>query len=109
MGRVVHLNTHRKSLTVSAIRSSFLITAVPDWHKIDFSVTSKKKKKTKKNNHTHSEPPVTHKSSGLQQYKYSCTDLRSNVSSVVQTDRGKLGEKKRKEIKIMSNDKLCCW
>lgn len=32
------------SLTVSAIRSSFFITGVPDWHKIDFSVASKKKK-----------------------------------------------------------------
>lgn len=30
------------SLTVSAIWSGFFITGVPDWHKIDFSVTSQK-------------------------------------------------------------------
>ncbi len=57
-----HYPTNKQSLTVSAIRSSFFITGVPDWHKIDFSVTSKKSTLG-----TNTCPHII-----IVQYKYSC-------------------------------------
>lgn len=95
------------SLTVSAIRSSFIINRVPDWHK---KKTKKKKKNTlpfhMQNNNTQN-PHVTQPSAhhhSTNSHVGTSTSFRLDISSLMQSGRGKLGRNR-----IRKNERRCCW